>query len=178
MISLIKVTADNFGRFEKGIMEIETASFPTPWTPDAFEEEARRSLSSLWVLLEDSTVLGYICFWIVADELHLMNIAVHPEMRGRGLGNGLLDKMTAAGVAQGARSVFLEVRPSNRDARNLYRKKGFREIGRRPKYYRDTGEDAIVMALSLEGDSLTIDAGGVSLDEKKSLNEKYGQVMS
>ncbi|MFZ0451288.1 MAG: ribosomal protein S18-alanine N-acetyltransferase [Desulfatiglandaceae bacterium] len=178
MISLLKVTAGNFGRFEKGIMEIETVSFLTPWTSHAFEEEARRSLSSLWVLLEEVTVVGYICFWIVADEVHLMNIAVHQKMRGRGLGNGLLDKMTESGVAQGAKSVLLEVRPSNREARGLYWKKGFREIGRRPQYYRDTGEDAILMALSLGPDLCMIDGQGAPLAENKSLNEKCGQVQS
>ncbi len=164
MISLIKVTAENLGRFKEGIMEIERVSFPTPWTSHAFEDEARRPLSSLWVLLEDSIVVGYICFWIVADEVHLMNIAVRQEMRGRGLGKGLLDKMTEVGVAQGAKSVYLEVRPSNGDARNLYRKRGFREIGLRPRYYRDTGEDAILMTLPLGPDFFTIDGQDRSED--------------
>lgn len=147
MISLIKITAENLGRFEEGILEIETASFPSPWTADAFREEARRSFSHLWVLVENSDVVGYVCFWVMAGEVHLMNIAVHPENRCKGLGRYLLHRMIAAGIRGGARCALLEVRPSNVSARTLYKKSGFREVGRRPKYYRDTGEDAILMVL-------------------------------
>ena len=147
MISLIRVTAENFARLEHRILTIEKVSFPTPWTSDAFREEVQRSFSSLWVLQDKEDVAGYICFWSMVRELHLMNIAVHPERRGEGLGRMLLNKMIAVGIGEGAECALLEVRPSNMPARELYKKAGFREIGRRVKYYRDTGEDAILMAL-------------------------------
>ena len=178
MISLVKVTTENFDRFAKGIMEIEMVSFPTPWTSRAFEEETRRPLSSLWVLLEDTIVLGYVCFWVVANEVHLMNIAVRPEMRCQGLGKRLLDKMTSTGATQGAERVYLEVRPSNDDARELYRKIGFRETGFRPKYYRDTGEDAILMTLPLRPHQLRMDNRDAPLNRQKIHDEKGEQPRS
>lgn len=150
MISLIRVTPENFGRFVEGILAIEKVSFPSPWTLDAFREEVQRSFSSLWVLLDKEELAGYLCFWCMAGELHLMNIAVHPRRRGQGLGRMLLDKMIATGIAGGADCALLEVRPSNGSARELYKNAGFREIGRRTRYYRDTGEDAVLMALQLD----------------------------
>ncbi|MBW2095336.1 MAG: ribosomal protein S18-alanine N-acetyltransferase [Deltaproteobacteria bacterium] len=149
MISLIRVTANNFDRFAQEILAIEKVSFPSPWTLDAFREEVQRSFSSLWVLLDQDELVGYLCFWSMAGELHLMNIAVHPRRRGEGLGGMLLEKMITTGISDGADCALLEVRPSNRRARELYKNVGFREIGRRTRYYRDTGEDAILMALQL-----------------------------
>lgn len=153
MISLIRVTAGNFDHFAQEILAIEKVSFPSPWTMDAFREEVRRSFSFLWVALDGEELVGYLCFWSLAGELHLMNIAVHPQRRGEGLGRLLLDKMITAGICDGAECALLEVRPSNVPARELYKNAGFREIGLRTKYYRDTGEDAILMALRL------VDAG-------------------
>jgi len=167
MISLIKVTAENFDRFEEGILAIEKVSFPSPWTSNAFQEELRRSFSRLWILLDKADVLGYVCFWFMVGELHLMNIAVHPERRGEGFGRLLLDKMIAVGISDGADRALLEVRPSNAPARNLYRKAGFREIGRRTKYYRDTGEDAILMVLQF---GAYADANS-SLDKENDMRE-------
>lgn len=78
-----------------------------------------------------------------------MNIVVAPEMRGRGIGRFLLKKMIEEGISSGSGSVWLEVRPSNLAARKLYGRMGFREVARRRRYYRDTSEDALVMALEL-----------------------------
>ncbi|RLB16838.1 MAG: ribosomal-protein-alanine N-acetyltransferase [Deltaproteobacteria bacterium] len=149
MISLIRITAENFDRFVQEILAIERVSFPSPWTSEAFREEVQRSFSSLWALTDNQELVGYICFWALAGELHLMNIAVHPQRRGEGLGRMLIDRMITAGICEGIDCVFLEVRPSNTPARKLYRQVGFREVGRRAKYYSDTGEDAILMALQL-----------------------------
>jgi ribosomal-protein-alanine N-acetyltransferase len=150
MSSLVRVTAENFDRLERRILAIEKVSFPSPWTSEAFREEVQRSFSSLWVFLDKEEVRGYICFWSMAGELHLMNIAVHPERRREGLGRTLLEKMIITGIREGAECALLEVRPSNTPARALYKKAGFHEIGRRTRYYRDTGEDAILMALQLK----------------------------
>ena len=83
-----------------------------------------------------------------------MNIAVTPSHRRNGLGSYLLIQMINTGISHGMRRAWLEVRPSNRAARRLYEKAGFKEIDRRPRYYNDTNEDAIVMSLSLSQDSV------------------------
>ena len=149
MTSLINITAENFHRFQGDIMENERASFLSPWSLNMFREELRRPFSRLWILLKDEEFAGHICFWILDDEIHLMNIAIHPSRRGIGLGRYLLNKMIEAGVSKRVKSAWLEVRPSNLVARMLYQEGGFREVTRRALYYRDTNEDAIVMSLSL-----------------------------
>ena len=149
MISLVKITEKNFQPFQCHILEIENSSFPSPWTLNAFRQELNRVVSHLWALTVDERLAGYICFWIYAGEIHLMNIAVHPKMRRKGFGCYLLTKMIEVGKSRTIERAWLEVRPSNVRARALYQKVGFRETGRRPRYYADTNEDAIVMSLSL-----------------------------
>ena len=149
MISLVNITAENIHRFLDDILEIERFSFPSPWSSTAFHQETNRRVSYFWALLADGAFLGYICFWMFSGEIHLMNIAVHPKKRGKGVGSHLLAKMIEAGKSEGAETAWLEVRPSNLMARCLYKKTGFKETGRRPRYYDDTNEDAIVMSLSL-----------------------------
>lgn len=153
MISVIEITHENFHRFQDRIMDIERVSFPSPWSANAFSQELNRPLSTFWALLVGQTLAGYICFWVIADEIHLMNIAIHPAMRRRGLGRYLLTRMIRAGVSKGVRRVWLEVRPSNLTARHLYLLTGFTESGRRRRYYSDTNEDAIIMSLQLTQDA-------------------------
>ncbi|MDY6973163.1 MAG: ribosomal protein S18-alanine N-acetyltransferase [Thermodesulfobacteriota bacterium] len=160
MTSLIDVTSKNFHWFQDNILETERASFPSPWSLNMFREELNRPISRLWVLLINREFGGYICFWMLGDEIHLMNIAVHPSRRGKGLARYLLTKMIEAGVSKGVKAAWLEVRPSNIAARIVYKKGGFREIARRPRYYRDTNEDAIVMSLSLFQDEAGRQKGG------------------
>jgi ribosomal-protein-alanine N-acetyltransferase len=149
MISLVDITPNNFHRFQGDILEIESVSFPSPWSLSAFRQEVNCALSHLWALLINTSFAGYICFWMFGGEIHLMNIAVHPLRRGKGLGSHLLNRMIEEGIAKGVETAWLEVRPSNLAAKGLYEKAGFKEISRRPQYYRDTNEDGIVMALSL-----------------------------
>ncbi|MBW1681126.1 MAG: ribosomal protein S18-alanine N-acetyltransferase [Deltaproteobacteria bacterium] len=150
MTSLVTVTEENFHLYRDEILAIERVSFPTPWSLHAFAEELRRPVANLWVLVRGGAVAGYVCFWRFDRELHLMNIAVHPGLRGKGLGRHLLDRLMAAARDGGVETVWLEVRPSNTVALAMYRTAGFAEIGRRKAYYRDTREDAIVMARFLE----------------------------
>ena len=149
MSSLLEVTGENFPTFQRDILEIERASFPSPWDFSSFSSEIGRAISHLWVSLIDEVLGGYVCFWIFANEIHLMNIAVHPECRGKGLGEGLLCKMIEVGICKGAKTAWLDVRPSNLVATSLYEKAGFNEVGFRPRYYKETNEDAIIMSLSL-----------------------------
>jgi ribosomal-protein-alanine N-acetyltransferase len=149
MISFVEITPDNFYGFRSDILDIERLSFVSPWSPASFEEEIVRPVSCLWGIKRDSRLRGYICFWVLADEVQLMNIAVHPSSRGRGLGRLLINRMLGIAAREGIGVIWLEVRPSNHAARALYQETGFEEIARRPRYYSESNEDGIVMALSL-----------------------------
>jgi len=93
---------------------------------------------------------GYVIYWILADEMHLLNLAVHPDQRRRGIARSLLTGALDKARTQGAAVVWLEVRPSNAAALSLYHSFGFKEIGIRPGYYTDNGEDALIYAFSWE----------------------------
>ena len=149
MIFLAKLTRDNFETYQKEIVSIEQRSFPSPWSSEAFSAEVERPISHLWMAQMNGEVVGYICFWLVAQEIHLMNFAVHPVWRRNGVGRKLMGKALDTGRSAGAQAVSLEVRPSNTEARAFYRDLGFTVIGRRPRYYDDTNEDAIIMAIPL-----------------------------
>ena len=134
------------------VLAIERASFSMPWSRGAFLYEIEQNqVARCWVGREDGRVVGYICLWDVADELHITNVAVHPEARRRGVGRALLDSVFERARAAGSRVVLLEVRPSNVEALALYESFGFRVVGSRRGYYYDTGEDALVMETDLGG---------------------------
>jgi ribosomal-protein-alanine N-acetyltransferase len=92
-------------------------------------------------------IIGFSGYWLIADEIHISTIATHPEWRGRGLGELLLLNLLFQVYDHPANMVTLEVRQSNRVAQALYRKYQFEEVGTRPRYYRDTGEDALLMTM-------------------------------
>ncbi len=131
------------------VMLIEKASFPAPWTEQAFRDELVYPFSYPYVAkvrdIHPSPVLGYICFWIILDELHLLNLAVHPVHRRQGIGRELFSFALKMGEAAGTRFATLEVRPSNIAAITLYKDTGFIPVGRRPGYYSDSHEDAVIM---------------------------------
>jgi len=149
MSQLVHITQANVGLYMRRVLEIENLSFPTPWSVEAFRGELRNSLSRLWGWEEEDRLQGYICYWITMREIQVLNVAVHPDQRRRGVGTGLIRRAVRSGIAHGVEELWLEVRTSNRSARNLYEKLGFRAVGRRSRYYRDTGEDAIVMTLPI-----------------------------
>lgn len=150
MISIIEINRKNFKRFQKNILEIEKKSFISPWSLPQFLHELTNPSSYMWGLIDEERVIGYICFWIVRDEIHIMNIAIHPDMRGKGMARLLLDKLIKLAINKNISSIWLEVRPSNRIAINLYERLGFKKVGIRKGYYSDTHEDAIIMALDLK----------------------------
>ena len=149
MTAWLRMTTENLDRHLDRILEIETLSFTSPWSREAFRGEVKNPASHLWVLFLGDEVQGYICYWLVDGEMQLATIAVHPRIRSRGTGSALLERMIEAGLSEGAESIWLEVRESNKTARSLYEKAGFEPAGRRRKYYSDTEEDAIVMSLML-----------------------------
>ncbi len=149
MISLVPVTGENQQLYLEGILDIENVSFPSPWSRQAFLQEIDNPISHLWVVTKNGALVGYVCFWIVENVVQLLNIAVHPNTRGRGLGYRLIKEVIKKGMSGQGKQVWLEVRVSNQAARGLYKKVGFEEVGLRPRYYRDTNEDAISMSLAL-----------------------------
>ncbi len=149
MISIVEMTPNSFQLFQNEILHIENASFLSPWSVRSFTEEVDRLISRFLALKVDSRLSGYICFWIFAGEIHLMKMAIHPEMRGNGLGFFLLTRMIEEGRSEKSERVWLEVRLSNDAARALYGKAGFTEIGRRRGYYNNGKEDALVMTLNI-----------------------------
>ena len=128
------------------VAAIDRASFPLPWSEASFRSELDRNPAAhMIVAASQRRVAGYAGFWLVVDEAHLSTLAVHPDSRRQGLGDRLLREAMRVAVAHGAEMMTLEVRPSNTVARRLYEKRGFREVGRRPRYYKDNLEDAILM---------------------------------
>ena len=135
----------------RAVSAIEKESFPSPWSRWIFLAELTQPVSHFWVIGPASPspwqVWGYIVFWVVADEMHLLNLAVRSDQRRQGIAQTLLRQALEKSRAQGAQVAWLEVRPSNTAARALYESFGFQEVGRRPLYYADTEEDAILLAL-------------------------------
>lgn len=133
------------------VMEIERLSFPSPWSREAIIEELGRAWARVDVVRDGSSgaVLAFANYWLVADELHILNIATHPEWRRQGHATRLLAHMIDVARAVPCRLMTLEVRRSNVSAQRLYRRFAFRSVGVRPNYYAEDQEDAIVMLLEL-----------------------------
>ena len=127
------------------VMAIEKASFPRPWTPAQFKTEMERRLAVCLVARDGPEILGHLIFWLIPPEIHILNIAVKSAYRRQGLGRLLLDYLFALGQETGVKEVFLEVRPSNLSALNLYLQTGFVVTGRRKNYYSEDHEDALLM---------------------------------
>ena len=134
------------------IMDIERVSFRAPWSRQVFVEELDRDWAHVDVLRErvkGAGVLAFVNYWLVRDEVHVLNVATHPEGRRQGHASRLLEHVIAFANRHRCRYVTLEVRRSNAGAIRLYRKYGFRPVGVRPNYYVEDNEDAIVMLLEL-----------------------------
>ncbi len=132
------------------ILEIERLSFKMPWSRQAFLNELANQLAHYLVMLDDQMVIGYAGFWQILDEGHITNVALLPNYRGRGLGRRLVGHLIEQAKQLGIAQMTLEVRPSNAAALALYRQFGFSVQGRRPNYYYDTNEDALIMWLLIE----------------------------
>jgi [ribosomal protein S18]-alanine N-acetyltransferase len=136
------------------VLAIEQGSFEDPWTEDIFNAELRHSWSHCDLLrTADGMILGYIVFWSVADEVHLLNVAVDPNQRKHQYGRRLLDHMLEFARTASARFITLEVRSSNEAALQLYENGGFKRVGVRPRYYANDGEDAVIMLFDLGSQS-------------------------
>ncbi|HXJ20670.1 MAG TPA: ribosomal protein S18-alanine N-acetyltransferase [Polyangia bacterium] len=133
------------------VMEIERVSFRAPCSAQVFLEEMVRDWAHVDVVRDvaDRSVMAFANYWLVADEIHLLNLATHPLARRAGHASRLLAHIIDFGRGQHCRVVTLEARRSNAGALRLYRRFAFRAVGVRPNYYAEDQEDAIVMLLEL-----------------------------
>ncbi len=140
------------------ILEIERLAFPSPWTLASFERELTLPFSRVMVAIpyadspsprDGHSIVGFLCRWLIADECHVLNIAVHPDSRRSGIGGVLITEAISEARSNGAGVVTLEVRRTNLPARQLYRKFDFEERRLRRHYY-GPGEDAIIMELRFD----------------------------
>lgn len=134
------------------ILEIEREGQPEPWSGELFREELHRVHAQAMVVRVgggERSPVGYICFWEVAGEIQILNVAVHKDYRRRGIGRALMQHALRYGLDRNARTASLELRRSNVAARRLYEGMGFRVVGERPNYY-GLRETAIIMELELD----------------------------
>lgn len=150
---IVEMTLDDIDE----VLEIEQRSFPTPWSKRLFLKELHSEFSKIFLaksnLLGKQKVLGYISIWLVSKEVHILNLACHPDFRRSGVATSLIEHSLSFSFQIGARRAFLDVRETNHAALFLYKKYGFKPIGIRKGYYSDTQEDAIVMVLEMESKS-------------------------
>lgn len=131
------------------VYEINRLSFSSPWSRESFEKEiSSNKIANYFVAEKENKIVGYIGFWQIFREVQITSIAVHPDFRGKGIGEALLDYVIELCKKNYIEEIVLEVRVSNTIAQNLYFKKGFKKVGIRKWYYRD-GEDALVMIKKL-----------------------------
>jgi len=134
------------------VLEIDRISFPVPWPERSYRFELTENPAAQLFVAEmpgeaESQVVGFIGYWLIGDEVHISTFAIHPDYRHQGIGESMLVRALRTARTRGAALATLEVRVSNWPAIHLYEKLGFEQVGRRSGYYRDNGEDALLMTL-------------------------------
>lgn len=131
----------------EGVLAVESASFTNPWTREMYAWELQnRSVCHIYVVrTPEHRVAGFCAFWLVFDEIHINNVAILPELRGRGIGTALMQHVVAEARRLGAKRATLEVRASNEGARKLYERLGFYVAATRRNYYSHPVEDALIL---------------------------------
>ena len=127
------------------VAELEKLCFADPWSEESVGSELDNPLSLWLVAVEDEAVTGYIGSQAVMDEADIMNVAVHPAYRRKGVAEALMESLQVRLAQTGVHSLTLEVRPSNEAAISLYHKMGYVQVGRRPNYYHKPKEDALIL---------------------------------
>ena len=135
----------------EAVYGIELEAFTLPWTKESFTYEMTENQNAHYVVADHHQfgLVGYCGMWVIVDECHITNVAVTNNMRGKGIGEGLMREAIRVSKELGVVHMTLEVRVSNTIAQNLYRKLGFVEGGIRKNYYTDNFEDALVMWVNL-----------------------------
>lgn len=129
----------------KSILNISELSFPISWSYESLESELDNKFAKYVILKKGNSIVGYGGMWVIIDEAHITNIAVHPAARGVGAGDMIVEALFRICRKQKVTGITLEVRSSNFVAINLYEKHGFEKESIRPRYYEDNGEDAVIM---------------------------------
>ncbi|WP_096438511.1 ribosomal protein S18-alanine N-acetyltransferase [Alteribacter populi] len=133
------------------VLEVEEDCFPTPWSKGAFVNELSANQFAYYLVVEvDEQIVGYCGVWVIIDEAHITNIAVHSSFRRKGMGEALLTGALELAKTFGAEKLTLEVRVSNEAAQSMYQKLGFQRGGIRKRYYTDNQEDAQIMWVMIE----------------------------
>ena len=127
------------------VHEIERACFRTPWSKMALFSELRNDVAHYRVVEQEGRVIGYAGMWVLFEEAHLTNVAILQAYRRNGYAKRLMLAMMACASRLGAEAMTLEVRRSNLGAQSLYEQLDFIQNGMRPRYYSDTGEDALLL---------------------------------
>ena len=140
-MNIIKMTSDHVSQ----VAYLETVCFHDPWSEKSIASELDNALSLWRVAVEGDAVIGYVGSQTVLGWSDMMNVAVHPDHRRKGVGERLVTALEEALKEKESTCLTLEVRISNAPARTLYEKLGFSEVGRRKNYYRDPKEDALIM---------------------------------
>ena len=131
------------------IAQLEKLCFSDPWSETSIASELDNRLSDWFVALEDGQVVGYVGSQTVIDGSDMMNIAVHPDHRRRGIAQALVEALETCLRNRGSKMLLLEVRDSNAPAITLYEKLGFLQVGLRKNYYRNPKEDARILRKEL-----------------------------
>jgi len=130
------------------VVEVELESFSTPWSTESFMDEMDREFSYVYLARdEEANLLGFVCFWVLTEEMHILNIAVRNKYRRMGIGRALAVHALGLAREMGARSATLEVREKNTAAVGLYESLGFVRAGLRRNYYEQPRDNAVIMWL-------------------------------
>ena len=141
MIAYLPMAAEHVAQ----IAELEKVCFNDPWSEKSIASELDNPLSLWLVAMDGETLAGYVGSQSVMGWADMINIAVSPEYRRRGIAYELVERLVAALQKQNVTCLTLEVRDSNAPAQALYRELGFQQVGRRPNYYRNPKEDALIL---------------------------------
>lgn len=128
-----------------GVHKVEVNCFEDPWSKKSLMDELKNDRALYLVAELEGKIVGYVGIWLILDEGHITNVAVHSDYRGRKIGDKLVSSLVEACKESGIVSMTLEVRRSNEVAQNLYKKYGFKMAGVRKEYYSNNKEDAIIM---------------------------------
>ena len=127
------------------VVEIEKRSFSEPWEKNFFSQDIDNPSALPLVAKLNNKLVGYLCLWIVLDEIQISNIAVIPDLRRKGIGEKLIEKILNIAKIKDFKRITLDVRSSNQPAISLYKKFGFQKVGQRKNYYHKPQEDAWIM---------------------------------
>lgn len=144
MIEIRRMTVEDIPE----VTAIDRLSFTLPWSERAFRYEVTENKAArCWVTDVDGRVASMLVLWIITDEAHIATIATHPDFRRRGFAKKMLIHALVSAREEGVMKALLEVRARHIVAQKIYCDIGFVEVGRRPMYYRDNGEDAVLMTM-------------------------------